>query len=145
MKSILRPYALDVRNWHFLIIDVVMLAVLPWVALLARVEHFDEVWNLRHSLIVYTLLMLAWKPLVLYLSGIYKRYWPYASTDSLVVLIAGALSTLVIEIFIALFVAVTRMFVSQILLLVMQPVAFVPTGVRYPDPVTAFQAEGPAG
>ncbi len=103
MRNILRTYLLGLRNRHYLFIDIVLLAGLPWVALLVRVDSIDQVMLYRHPLAIYTFLMLAWKPLVLYLSGVYERYWPFASTDSVLVLLIGTGSTILIEFVLAWF------------------------------------------
>ena len=103
MKKIIRTYLLGLRNRHFFIIDIVLLACLPWLALLARVDSIDQVILYRHPLAIYTFVMLAWKPLILYLSGVYERYWPFASTDSMLVLLIGTGSTILIEFVLAWF------------------------------------------
>jgi FlaA1/EpsC-like NDP-sugar epimerase len=101
MRSAFRSFLLELRNRHYLVIDLVILVFLPWLAMLVRVETIQNVLFYSRSLAIYTFLMLAWKPLVLYLSGVYERYWPFASTDSLIVLLGGTGSTMVAEIIIA--------------------------------------------
>ena len=103
MTKHIRAYLLGLRNRHFFVIDIILLAGLPWLALLARVDSIDQVILYRHPLVIYTFLMLAWKPLVLYLSGVYERYWPFASTDSMLVLLIGTGSTILIEFVVAWF------------------------------------------
>jgi FlaA1/EpsC-like NDP-sugar epimerase len=97
MKTRIRAYLLGLRNRHFLMIDIALMTIIPFFALWVRMETYDATAYYWRSLSVYTFLMLSWKPLVLYLSGIYERYWPFASTDSLLVLLNGTGATLLIE------------------------------------------------
>ncbi len=104
MTKKLRTVLIGLRNRNYLVLDLILIALSPWIALVLRVDSFREASPFFHPLLIYSLLGLGWKPLVFYLSGIYERYWIYASTDAILVLLAGTGASLVIEVFLALFV-----------------------------------------
>src|SRR5512134_3395789 len=81
-------FILRLRNRHFLILDSLLLAALPALALALRDE--PQAWA-RYSaaLLWLTGLALAIKLPVFFLAGLYRHYWRYASTDELLQIVAG--------------------------------------------------------
>jgi FlaA1/EpsC-like NDP-sugar epimerase len=59
----------------------------PLIALVLRVGALADQWHdFQNDLIVFTLASLVVKPLILYLAGMYRRYWRYASIGELYLL-----------------------------------------------------------
>ncbi len=73
---------LHLRNRHFAILDVVLLAAIPAMALTLRV---NLPWERPYTqaLLIFTLLALLVKIPVFYAFRLYARYWRYASMDEL--------------------------------------------------------------
>ena len=83
------------RNRYFLLVDFVLLAAIPFLALVLRVDV--DAWLTKYSptLIFYTSISLGIKIPIFYLFGLYRRFWRYASMDELVTIFAAVvLSTL---------------------------------------------------
>ena len=73
---------LHLRNRHFVILDVCLLAAIPAIALTLRV---NLPWDRSYPqvLLIFTLLALLVKMPVFYAFRLYARYWRYASMDEL--------------------------------------------------------------
>ncbi len=81
----------QLRNRHFLIIDVILLAVTPGLALFLRIE--PQQWRADYlaPLLFFAAFSVALVKLpILYALGIYKRYWRYASVDDLCLILYAA-------------------------------------------------------
>ncbi|MDD5468997.1 MAG: nucleoside-diphosphate sugar epimerase/dehydratase [Anaerolineales bacterium] len=79
----LRRSILSLRNWHFLILDVIFLSLTPLMALTLRLTPpwpSDYYFNLA----LYTVLAVLIKLAVFRLFKLYSRYWRYASIDELI-------------------------------------------------------------
>jgi FlaA1/EpsC-like NDP-sugar epimerase len=73
------------RNRHFFVLDLLLLAVAVYVAYVLRLERFDLGMFWPGAFIFAGALILI-TPIVFRASGVYSRYWHYASTDELVLL-----------------------------------------------------------
>jgi FlaA1/EpsC-like NDP-sugar epimerase len=89
-------FLLNLRNRHFLFLDILLLAILPSLALALR--DVPQAWaSYTVALAWLTGLALAIKLPIFYLAGMYRHYWRYASTDELLQIVAGVLvSTLLV-------------------------------------------------
>lgn len=76
------------RNRYFFLLDLVLLALIPTVALALRV---DLPWGERYNvgLWYYTLFSVPVKIIAFYIFGFYKRLWRYASMDAIISIIWG--------------------------------------------------------
>lgn len=82
------------RNSHLFLLDLILLAPLPFLALALRRESFTWPPELAHAAIVYAALALATRISVAYSVGIYRFLWRHASLVELERLVfAGATST----------------------------------------------------
>lgn len=75
------------RNRHLFLLDIVLLAVTPTLALVMRVDVASWVAGYAPALIQFTVLALIIKLAIFFLFGLYRRYWRYASVDELVSII----------------------------------------------------------
>jgi len=89
---------LSVRNRHLFILDLLIFAVTPTLALFLRLNEADEIHQYVPALIIYTLVFLCTKPFLYWARGLYIHFWPYASVDALQSLCASALGTLILEV-----------------------------------------------
>ncbi len=78
------------RNRHLFLLDVVLLAVTPTLALVMRLDSAAWVASYAPALIRFTILALIIKLVIFFLFGLYRRYWRYASMDELVSIILAA-------------------------------------------------------
>jgi len=78
----------QLRNRHFFILDILLLALMPAIALALRV---DLPWDERFTpgLQYYILFTIPIKIITFYIFGIYKRLWRYASVDAIISLLWG--------------------------------------------------------
>ena len=74
-----------IRNRHFLLLDIILLAVAVYVSFVLRLEHFYTGLHSR-SLLLFTVVVLAVFPILFRQMGIYSRYWQYASIDEVILL-----------------------------------------------------------
>jgi FlaA1/EpsC-like NDP-sugar epimerase/EAL domain-containing protein (putative c-di-GMP-specific phosphodiesterase class I) len=91
---------LRLNNGHFLIIDAIIFAIAPLLALVLRLDGQFDIGTYKSSLLLATVIFLTTKISLFYSCGVYKRYWRYASIDelnqlSLLMLGAVILQTLV--------------------------------------------------
>ena len=91
---------LRLRNRHFLLIDIFIFAITPFLALSLRLDSFVDLRAYHPGLLFVTLLFLSIKLTVLLLFGLYRHYWRYASIDELLhivglMVIAVALQTVI--------------------------------------------------
>ena len=85
------------RNRHLFLLDVVLLAVIPTLALTMRVDSADWVASYVPTLIRFTILALIIKLVVFFMFSLYRRYWRYASVDELVsIILAVGSATLIV-------------------------------------------------
>ncbi|HUS16727.1 MAG TPA: polysaccharide biosynthesis protein, partial [Chloroflexia bacterium] len=85
---------LRLRNRHFLAADVVVFLLTPLLALSLRVDGTLALDRYGSSLAVVTGIFLLIKLFVLYRSGLYSRFWRYASIEELAhIMMAGILIT----------------------------------------------------
>jgi len=76
------------RNRHFFFVDVILLPLVVYLSFVLRLERFDIVpfWT---GFAIFTLIAVIITPWLLRVSGVYSRYWRYASTDELLLLIGA--------------------------------------------------------
>ncbi|MBU4199099.1 MAG: polysaccharide biosynthesis protein [Verrucomicrobia bacterium] len=72
------------RNRYLFLLDVVLLAMTPTLALVMRLDAAAWVAGYASALIRFTILALGVKLATFFLFGLYRRYWRYASVDELV-------------------------------------------------------------
>ena len=85
------------RNRHFLIIDIVIFAISPLLALLIRLEGNLVLADYMPELLKLLIISMLVKTIIFYILGIYSLLWNAASVDELAKLIlANILSTLII-------------------------------------------------
>ena len=76
------------RNRYFLILDILLLAITPAVALTLRVNlPWDE--HYIFAILYYTILSVPVKIVTFYQFGFYKRLWRYASMDAIISILWG--------------------------------------------------------
>lgn len=92
----LSKWLLTLRNRHFLIIDTIVFAIAPILALAIRLDDSFSLAPYLGGLIQVTILFVPLKLTVLYAFGFYKRYWRYASIDELeqIVMLMAAIGIL---------------------------------------------------
>lgn len=76
------------RNLYFFILDILLLALTPAIALALRVDlPWDE--HFTTGLLYYILFSVPLKIITFYIFGFYKRLWRYASMDAIVSILWG--------------------------------------------------------
>jgi FlaA1/EpsC-like NDP-sugar epimerase len=93
-----RSLLLSMRNWHFMAVDLLILAVSPAVAMLMRLDSFGELGQYAQSIALYTWLFIILKLALFGLTGLYSCFWPYASVDALRILARSAIVALGAEV-----------------------------------------------
>lgn len=85
-------FLLRFQNRHFFLLDIVALAVIPSLALALRLDSFKALNFYAGPLSTFTVIGLIVRLLVFWRSGLYTRYWRYASVDeiTLIILTIGA-------------------------------------------------------
>jgi FlaA1/EpsC-like NDP-sugar epimerase len=82
---------LKLRNRHFFVLDLLLLLITPTLALTLRVYLPWETGQYTFGLAVYTLLSLLIKLPVFHSFQLYRRYWRYASIDSMLSIITAVM------------------------------------------------------
>ena len=87
------------RNRHLFLLDLVLLAMTPTLALVMRVDSAFA--SYQPTLIHFTVLALTIKLTIFFVFGLYRRYWRYASVDELVsiILAVGSASLIIAGLF----------------------------------------------
>jgi FlaA1/EpsC-like NDP-sugar epimerase len=101
LLSQLAAALLRLRNRHFFLLDLAVLAITPILALLLRIDTLEGPARYAPGLLSYAVWSAAISLAVFYLFGLYRRYWRYASVEELVIVALALLtaSSLVIVIF----------------------------------------------
>jgi FlaA1/EpsC-like NDP-sugar epimerase len=87
---------LRLRNRQFFVLDFIMLAILPSLALALRMDGFEGFPRHITGLIAFTLIGIVVRLAVFYFVGLYQHYWRYASINELVLIVkAVGLATIV--------------------------------------------------
>jgi FlaA1/EpsC-like NDP-sugar epimerase len=79
-------FLLRLRNRQFFFLDMLMLAILPMLAFGLRMDGFGALSRFAGSLSLFTLLAMVIHLLIFYWSGLYHRYWRYASVNEIVLI-----------------------------------------------------------
>lgn len=83
---------LELRNRHFLFLDLLLLPLAAYASYVLRLETFIfDSMTMWRGLGLFILVLLPTAVLVFWRTGIYSRYWRYASVDELL-LLAGAMT-----------------------------------------------------
>ncbi len=82
---------LHMRNRYFLLMDLLILALTPVLALWLRLDGIDAVMHLWQPLLIYTVLAGAVRLVIFYYLDLYGRYWRYASVGELAQVILAVL------------------------------------------------------
>jgi len=83
---------LELRNRHFVALDLCLLLLTPALALLLRSDDFTALAGYTGALALYTAYALALRLAIFHYFDFYRRYWRYASIDELGQLIRGTLA-----------------------------------------------------
>ncbi|HEY4216015.1 MAG TPA: nucleoside-diphosphate sugar epimerase/dehydratase [Gemmatimonadaceae bacterium] len=67
------------RNRHFLVLDGLLLATLPFIAVALRFESFQWTADIARATLIYAALVLVWRVAVAFGSGLYRCLWRHAS------------------------------------------------------------------
>lgn len=86
----------QLRNRHFLLVDLMVFAQSPALALYLRTDTLASLHTYLTPLLYYTGLALVLRGLLFYRFGIYRRYWRFASSIDLVQLTTAMLMALLI-------------------------------------------------
>ena len=84
-------WLVGLRNRNFFILDLVLLAAAPTIALVARLDGVELISVYAPSLAVFTALALLIKGATFWRAGLYRRYWRYASVDELAQIVLAVL------------------------------------------------------
>lgn len=90
----------DLRNRHFLAIDLVIIFFSPFLALFLRLEGNLDLSIYGFSLLKITIVLGAIKLAVFYYFGLYNRIWRSASIDELARIVFAGIFVVFIEIFV---------------------------------------------
>lgn len=80
-----------IRNRHFLLLDVLLLSLAAYLSFVLRLEHL-EIGRYWPTAVFFGLTALLFLITIFQLTGIYSRYWQYASVDELLLLIGAVTS-----------------------------------------------------
>lgn len=84
-------WLVGLRNRTFLVLDLVLLAAAPAIALAARLDGLEPLASYAPSLTIFTALALLIKVATFWRAGLYLRYWRYASVDELAQIVLAVL------------------------------------------------------
>jgi FlaA1/EpsC-like NDP-sugar epimerase len=101
------------RNRHFLILDVAIFVLTPAAALLLRTDGVIDAQADLPSLLLFTFVFAAVKLAVYYASGMYSRYWRYASVEELGRITAAGMIVLVLQLGLFMFVLLPSGLVAE--------------------------------
>lgn len=88
------------RNRHFLILDLVILAISPTLALFLRLEGNIDFSIYGYSLLLITIMLGGIKLPIFYYFGFYNRIWRSASVDELARMVFAGLFIVLLEVFV---------------------------------------------
>src|SRR5687767_7695011 len=102
LRRVLAPLP-NLRNRHFLVLDLVALLLIPGVALMLRLDSARAVVPYLGTLAFYTVASTAVALAVFWAFGLYHRYWRYATVDELlqVVIAVGSAAGVQTVVFLA--------------------------------------------
>ncbi|MEL6441905.1 MAG: polysaccharide biosynthesis protein [Cyanobacteria bacterium J06621_8] len=75
---------LNLKNRHFLVLDTVVFALTPLLAMVLRLDNLTILREYASGLLIATIIFSLVKLVIFTLGGFYKRYWKYASIDELI-------------------------------------------------------------
>lgn len=86
----------EVRNRHVFGFDAIMFCCIPTVALLLRFDYLEDAAAYLQPILFYTLASLVWKLGIFLPTGLYNRYWRYASVDELATVIGATIASMAV-------------------------------------------------
>lgn len=93
MKKHLHTLINGVRNRHVLAFDLLAFACIPLAAVVLRLDGIAQASKYLAPVALYTCASIVWKFAVFYPSGLYNRYWRFASVDELGTVVAANLAS----------------------------------------------------
>ncbi|MDH7515018.1 MAG: nucleoside-diphosphate sugar epimerase/dehydratase [Bacteroidota bacterium] len=100
MTKSIASYIARMRNRHFLLFDIIVMAIVPVLALILRLDNAILVQQSFPSLVVYTVAAMAVKLVVYHRFGMYKHLWQYASIEEVsVILVAVFTAGIIFNVF----------------------------------------------
>ena len=100
MQKKLYSFILSVRNRHLISFDVLAVVIGPILALVIRLEHSEEIALYLRSSLLWGCISLLWVLPIFWASGLYSRYWRYASVDEVTALANGTIAAWVATVFV---------------------------------------------
>ena len=98
LEKFLNKTLLKLRNRHLLVIDILLLLISPFLALLIRLDGQVDLAYYNEALIYSSVIFLGSNLFIFYRLGLYKRYWNSASVDELAKIIYIVFFAILIEI-----------------------------------------------
>ena len=93
LQPLLTP-TVSLRNRHVLVLDLIGALLVPYVALVLRIDDAERLQRYHAAILAYTLVSVPVKLLVMEQFGLYRRFWRFASVEDLVrVVMAGVVAT----------------------------------------------------
>ena len=139
LTSFLDPtLLLRLRNRHFMLLDALTLCVTPALALMLRVDGVQALSKNASALLVYMAAALIIRLAIFYASGLYSRYWRYASV--------GELTQITTAVLVSTILIVTIFFVIRIPALgicdALEPACALPRSIPFIDAMFVVLAVG---
>lgn len=100
IENFLNKRLLKLRNRHLLVIDILLLFISPFLALLIRLDGQVDLPFYTEALIYSSVIFLCSNIFIFYRLGLYKRYWNSASVDELAKIIYIVFFAIIVEIII---------------------------------------------
>jgi len=98
LEKFLNKTLLKLRNRHLLVIDILLLLISPFLALLIRLDGQVDLAYYKVALIYSSVIFLGSNLFIFYRLGLYKRYWNSASVDELAKIIYIVFFAILVEI-----------------------------------------------
>lgn len=75
----------DLRNRHFLLLDIAMIGSAVYLSYVLRLEQFNIPQRWRGGMFVLIAVLVLISPLIFQRMGVYARYWRYASVEEMLI------------------------------------------------------------
>ncbi|MBK8982140.1 MAG: polysaccharide biosynthesis protein [Ignavibacteria bacterium] len=98
LEKFLNKALLRLRNRHLLVIDILLLFISPFLALMIRLDGQVDLDYYNKALIYSSVIFLGSNLFIFYSLGLYKRYWNSASVDELAKIIYIVFFAIIVEI-----------------------------------------------
>ncbi|MCB0046611.1 MAG: polysaccharide biosynthesis protein [Caldilineaceae bacterium] len=84
LRNSVNDFFLNLRNRHMMMLDIVIFALAPVLAVMLRTDGLNSVIRYWDTLWIYIPLVILTHLAVYYYMGLYRRYWRYASVEDLI-------------------------------------------------------------